>query len=108
MFFRFLQIAVADVEPDRVAEDVLQGAFRGNVFRPAPDDDGQLGFEVGFVFGKGELNCAVVRQERAGSLEPDERRADLGPLHFLDMCAVIQTNRDHLARRHRHLQNGFA
>ena len=76
-------------------------------FAVRADDDRQLGFEIGLMLGKRDLDRAVVREQRTGRFEPNQRRADLGPLHFLDMIAVIQADRDDLARRHREIDREF-
>ena len=92
---------------DRVTENVIEGALDSDVLRGPADDDRQLGFKIGFMLGKSDPDNAVVRKQRTRRFEPNERRADLGPLHFLDVIPVIQTDGDYLARRHRDVDREF-
>ena len=41
----FLQIAIGDIEADRVTENVIECIVRTDIFRARADHDGQLNFE---------------------------------------------------------------
>src|SRR5881394_4142363 len=45
----FLQIAIGDIEADRVTENVIECIVRAHIFRARADQDGQLNFELGLV-----------------------------------------------------------
>jgi len=83
-------MAVADVETDCVTENKIERAFHRHIFRSLANDDGQLRFEIGLMFGKRNFDCAVVRQNRARSFKPDERRAQRRPLHLRNVIGIIQ------------------
>src|SRR5207237_2213378 len=65
LLFGFLQVAVADIEPNRVTENKIGRAFGGNIFRFAADHDRELGLEVRLMFWKGDLDVALVTEQRA-------------------------------------------
>jgi hypothetical protein len=102
-----LEIAITDILRNRITENVIGGPLDRDVLRRSANDDSQLGFKIGFVLGESDPNRAIVSEQRTRRLEPDERRADLGSLHFLDVIAVVQTDGDYLARRHRNVDREF-
>jgi hypothetical protein len=103
-----LEIAIADILGNRITENVIEGLLDGGVLGGPADDDRQLGFKIGFMLRECDPDNAVVRKQRTRRFEPDERRANLAPLHFLDVFPVIQTDGDYLARRHRDGDREFA
>ena len=60
------------------------------------------------MFGKRDLDRAVVGQKRSRRLEPDQRRAERRAFHLRDVIGVIESDRDELARRDRHIDLQFA
>ena len=57
---------------------------------------GEFDFEICLMFGKRNLDRAVVGQKRRRRLEPDERRAERRAFHLRDMIGVIETDGDEL------------
>ena len=55
------------------------------------------------MFGKRDLDRAVVRQKRARRLKPDQRSAERRPLHLRDVIGVIQSDCDEFRGRDRHI-----
>src|SRR5438552_9702084 len=47
----FLQIAIGDIETDRVTENVIECIVRADIFRARADHDGKLSFKIGLVLG---------------------------------------------------------
>ncbi len=68
LLFRFLQIAIADVLPDCVTEDVFERVLERDVFRAGADHDRELGLEISFVFGESDSNRAFVRRAESWAL----------------------------------------
>src|SRR2546430_16492425 len=48
----FLQIAIGDIEADRVTENVIECIVRTDIFRARADHDGKLSFKIGLMLGK--------------------------------------------------------
>src|ERR1700693_637635 len=92
LFFGLLQIPITDIEPNRVSENEVVRLFDRNVLRPASNDNAQLGLKIGLMIGKRDLNLAVVRQQRTGRLEPDQRCPKRRPLHLRNVVRVIQSH----------------
>src|SRR5882724_7311986 len=67
----FLQIAVGDIEADRVTENVIECIVRADIFRARADHDGKLNFKLGLVLMKRHVDRAVMRLQRTGRLEPN-------------------------------------
>src|SRR6478609_3030621 len=67
----FLQIAIGDIEADRVTENVTERILRADIFRARADHDGQLNFKLGLVLSKRHLDRAVMCQQRTGRLKPN-------------------------------------
>src|SRR5437667_9879359 len=67
----FLQIAIGDIEADRVTENVIECTVRTDIFRARADHDGKLNFKLGLVLRKRHFDRAVMCQERTGPLEPN-------------------------------------
>src|SRR4029450_10797453 len=65
LFLLLLQIAIGDIEADRVTENVTERIVRADIFRPSTDHDSQFSFKVGLVLGKRYLDHAVMSQQRA-------------------------------------------
>ena len=96
LLFGFLQIAIADVEADRVTKNEIERAFRRYIFRRCANHDRQFQFEIGLMLGKRDLDRAVMRQKRAGRFEPNQRCAERGAFHFRNVICVIEADRDQL------------
>ncbi len=67
----FLQIAIGDIEADRITENVIECIVRADIFRARVDHDGQLNFKLGLVLRKRHFDRAVMCQKRTGRLEPN-------------------------------------
>ena len=48
LFFRFLQITIADVFTDGVTENEIERGLNAHTFCGRADNDGELDFEVGY------------------------------------------------------------
>ena len=94
LFFGLLQIAIADVDPETVAENELRRLLRVHVFCRLTDDNCQLDLEIGLVRRVGYLDPAVVREKRAWRFEPDQRGAQWRSRHLANVIGVIETDRD--------------
>src|SRR5262249_36372546 len=67
----FLQIAIGDIESDRVTENLLERIVLADIFRASADHDSQFSLKIGLVLGKRYFDHAVMWQQRTGRLEPD-------------------------------------
>src|SRR6516225_12247679 len=56
----FLQIAIGDIEADRVTKNVIECIVYRDVFRATADHDSQFSFKIGLVFGKRYFDNAVM------------------------------------------------
>src|SRR4029434_7081483 len=66
----FLQIAIGDIEADRVTENVIECIVRADIFRASADDDREFSFKISLVLGKRYFDYAVMCQQRTRRLEP--------------------------------------
>jgi len=62
LFLGFLQIAVADVFADGVAENKITCLLDADIFCTCANDDGQFGFKIGLMLGKRDLDILFVRK----------------------------------------------
>ena len=68
LFFRFLQITIADVFADGVTKNEIVRCIPAHIFRGRADDNGKFGFEISLVFGERDRDLSFVREK--GSREP--------------------------------------
>ena len=68
LFLGFLQIAIADVFANGVAENKIARLLDADIFCTRADDDGKLGFKIGLMFGKRDLDVLFVRKREVGAL----------------------------------------
>src|SRR5207248_296370 len=66
-----LQIAIGDIEADRVTENVIECIVCAHIFRASADHDSQFSFKIRLVLGKRDFDHALMWQQRTGSLEPN-------------------------------------
>src|SRR5438552_18566763 len=52
----FLQIAIGDVETERVTENVTVRVSGADILRASADDDSEFNFEIGLMLGKRDLD----------------------------------------------------
>src|SRR5437773_7565066 len=64
----FLQIAIGDIEADRVTENVIECIVCAHIFRASADHDSQFSFKIRLVLRKRDFDHAVMWQQRTGSL----------------------------------------
>src|SRR5262245_24778922 len=76
LLFRFLQIAIANVFTDGVAENEIVRGINAHIFCVRADDDGKLDFEISLMFGERDLDLSLVCKQRSGSLKPNQRRPE--------------------------------
>src|SRR5437879_8913680 len=67
----FLQIAICDVEADRVTKNMIECIVRADIFRSSADHDREFSFKISLVLGKRDFDHAVMRQQRTRRLEPN-------------------------------------
>jgi len=67
----FLQIAIGDIEPDGVTENMIECIVRADIFRATTDDYRQFSFKIGLMRGKRYLDHALMCQQRTRRLEPN-------------------------------------
>src|SRR5438477_13172201 len=64
----FLQIAIGDIEADRVTENVIECIVRAHILRASIDHDRQFSFKIRLVLGERDFDHALMWQQRSGSL----------------------------------------
>ena len=67
----FLQIAIGDIEADRVTENVTERILRADIFRARADHYSQFSFKIGLMLGKRYFDHALMCEQRARRLEPN-------------------------------------
>ena len=65
----FLQIAIGNIEADRVTENVIECIVWADIFRASANHDSQLSFKMSLVLGERYFDHALMRQQRTGRLE---------------------------------------
>src|SRR5436189_4045669 len=91
---------VADVLRRRVTQNMTRGRGRGDVADPPANNDPQLRFKVGSVVREWDLNFAAIRDERSGSLDPNEGLLGQRFAAFARVIGIIQPDGDNLGRRY--------
>src|SRR5437762_1394465 len=64
----FLQIAIGDIEADRVTENVIECIVRAHILRASTDHDSQFSFKICLVLGKRDFDHALMWQQRTPAL----------------------------------------
>ena len=73
----------------------------GHVTHSTPDDDRQLGFEMGLVLLKRDIHLATVRKKTGGGFQPEKGLLGEFLPCFAGVIRIIEADCDHLGGRDR-------
>src|SRR4029077_8664987 len=65
-----------------------------DILRASADHDSQFSFKIGLMLGKRYFDHAVMCQQRARRLKPNQWRADFSAFHLRNVIRIVQSDRD--------------